>query len=102
MLEVLLECLQEEFLVFGVRVARVINVVVRGVDSGRGELHPILKREPLSDGVGRIVIQIRAPRQTWQYCILETDASVQVLAGLDSGGRVNNGRAILFQAQSQI
>ena len=60
MLEVLLERLQEELLVFGVRVARVVDVVVRRVDPGRRELHPVLKRGPLSDGGGCIVIQIRA------------------------------------------
>ena len=43
----LLERLQEELLVFGVRVARVVDVVVRGVDPRRRELHPVLKRSTI-------------------------------------------------------
>ena len=61
MLEVLLERLQEELLVFGVRVARVVDVVVRGVDTGRRELHPVLKR--------RTII-----RWSWPYCYSNTGA----------------------------
>ena len=43
MLEVLLEGLQEKLLVFGVGVACVVYVVVRGVDPRRGKLHSILE-----------------------------------------------------------
>ena len=76
-LEVLLESLQEELLVFGVRVARVVDVVVRGVDPGRRELHPVLKRDHYQMEVAVLLFKY-GRSQTWQYCILETDASVQV------------------------
>ena len=43
MLEVLLEGLQEELLVFGVGVACVVYVVIWGVDSRWGKLHSVLE-----------------------------------------------------------
>ena len=43
MIKVLLECLQEELLIFGVGVACVVYVVVWGVDPRRGKLHSVLK-----------------------------------------------------------
>ena len=39
----LLEGLQEELLVFGVGVAGVVYVVVRGVDPRRGKFHSVLE-----------------------------------------------------------
>ena len=38
-----LECLEEQFVIFGVRIAGVVNVVIRGVDPGRRKLQAVLK-----------------------------------------------------------
>ena len=38
-----LECLEEQFIIFGVRIAGVVNVVIRGVDPGRRKLQTVLK-----------------------------------------------------------
>ena len=38
-----LECLEEQFIIFGVRIAGVVNVVIRRVDPGRRKLQTVLK-----------------------------------------------------------
>ena len=103
-LEVLLESLQEELLVFGVRVACVVDVVVRGVDPRRRELHPVLKRSTI----------IRWRRRS--HCYSNTGRPNKEI--LHPGERVSRFRsfsrrrkskqsdghcpAILFSAQSEI
>ena len=40
-----LECLEEQFVIFGVRIAGVVNVVIRGVDPGRRKLQAVLEQK---------------------------------------------------------
>ena len=46
---VLLECLEEQFVIFGVGVTRVVNMVVGRVDPRRGELQPVLKKKSMKN-----------------------------------------------------
>ena len=43
-----LECLEEQFVIFGVRIAGVVNVVIRRVDPGWRKLQAVLKINKIS------------------------------------------------------
>ena len=97
-LEVLLESLQEELLVFGVRVARVVDVVVRGVDPRRRELHPVLKRSTIIRWRRRSHCYSNTGRPKKEILHPGERCECPGLGALVCGGRANNRTAIVPQS----
>ena len=52
----LLECFEEQLVIFGIWVTRVVDVVVRRVDTWWGELQPVLKQRTSNRLIQKTII----------------------------------------------